>query len=164
VIQLLGEQIPSVPESFQRRLSEFDRDLYVCWHKSPFTRDAGRWKIERCTRHYGQGFDMSGRPLHDHTCQRVYIMMCQDEQGTPKPLGDWVFEKLREMRHNWETLGGDTRRGIETAIKLSDAIEEAAEQKREQKFEDVMKHNRADKRVQINKLHHLVQQHDVRPN
>jgi hypothetical protein len=163
-IQVIGDQTPSVPEDFQRRLQQFDRDLIVCWHKSPFSRQPGRWKIERCVRHIGQGFDLSGRPLHDHTCDRVYILMCQDDEGTPIPLGDWLFTKLREMRANWEARGGDTERGIRNALAESDALDQELAQKRELAEADMLAHNRKDKRIQINKLMHLIEQHDVRPN
>lgn len=153
---LVGEQIPSVPEEFQRRLAAFDKDLYVVWHKSPYSKQPGRWKIERCVRHFGG--------THSHVCERVYVLMCQDEDGVPKPLGDWVFEKLREMRSNWEALGGDTERGVRNAIALSDGIEQAMEQKREAAQEDMIHYNRKDKRFQFNKLIDLIARHDMRPN
>lgn len=163
MIQVIGNATPSTPEDFQRRLQSFDPDLLVVWHQSPFVKQAGRWKIERCVRHHA-GFDLSGRPLHTHICERVYILMCQDEEGTPKPLGEWIFEKLREMRSNWEALGGDTERGVKNALAASDDVEQEREQKRELDTQDVLAHNRKDKRVQINKLMHLVEQHSMRPN
>jgi hypothetical protein len=160
---VLGEQTPSIPVNFQRRLSAFDSDLYVVWHKSPASKQPGRWKIERCTRHFG-GRTESGRKVHDHTCVRVYILMCQDEEGTPKPLGDWVFEKLREMRSKWEALGGDTARGIQNALAESDRIEAELQTKREAAREDMITYNRKDKRLQINRLFNLIERHDLRPN
>lgn len=162
-IQLIGDQIPSFPESFARRLQDFDKDLHVMWHKSPFSKKPGRWKIEMCIRHYGRGFE-NGRPLHDHTCQRSYVMMCQDEEGTPMPLGDWVLQKLREMRANSESLGGPTERGLKNFREKSDAIDQQLEQKREADRADMIQHNRKDKRAQLNKLVDLVQRHDMRPN
>jgi hypothetical protein len=163
MIQIVGNAIPSVPEDFQRRLQSFDPDLYVVWHQSPFVKQAGRWKIERCVRHHA-GFDLSGRPLHTHICERVYILMCQDEEGTPKPLGDWVFAKLREMRANWEALGGDTERAVKNAIAISNNIDQEREAKREADTQEMIRYNRKDKRVQFNKLLHLISQHDMRPN
>lgn len=157
---LLGEQAPTFPEAFQRKLQAFDRDLLIVWHKPPHwpKKRRGVWKIERCTRHRPDGGP------HDHLCQRVYILMCQDEDGTPKPLGDWIFEKLREMRHNWERLGGDSEQGVVNALRESDRIEQQMTEKREAASADVKEHNRKDKRVQINKLMHLIEQHDLRPN
>jgi hypothetical protein len=79
-------------------------------------------------------------------------------------LGDWLFTKLREMRANWEARGGDTERGIRNALAESDALDQELAQKRELAEADMLAHNRKDKRVQINKLMHLIEQHDVRPN
>lgn len=165
-ILLLGEQTPTFPTDFQKRLQAFDRDLLIVWHHPPHWPKSRRgvWKVERCTRHYGKGFDLAGRPVHDHTCDRVYILMCQDEDGTPKPLGDWIFEKLREMRQNWERLGGDTEQGIQNALRESDQIEQEMQQKREAASLDVKEHNRKDKRLQINRLYDLIERHDMRPN
>jgi hypothetical protein len=163
-IVVVGDSTPDFPEEFQRKLQGFDRDLLVAWHQPPFVRKPGRWKIERCIRHFGKGFDVTGRPLHDHTCERVYVLMCQDDEDTPMPLGDWLFVKLGEMRHNWETLGGDTERGIQNAIAQSNSVEQEMQQKREQASVDMISYNRKDKRFQINKLLHLIQQHDVAPN
>lgn len=165
-ITLIGEQAPTFPADFQKRLQAFDRDLLIVWHQPPHwpRNRRGVWKVERCTRHFGKGFDLSGCPVHDHTCQRVYILMCQDEEGTPKPLGDWIFEKLREMRHNWEALGGDTEQGVKNALRESDRIEQQMTEKREAQSADVKEHNRKDKRLQINKLMNLVERHDMRPN
>lgn len=160
-ITVIGESLPSVPESFQKRLQQFDPDLYVTWHV--FRGKPGRWKIERCTHHYGS-FDLSGRPIHSHVCARVYILMCQDDEGTPLPLGEHVFEKLRQMRARWESLGGDTDRGVRNAIAESDRIETDLETKRQAAAEDVMAYNRKDKRLQINKAFDLIQRHDLRPN
>jgi hypothetical protein len=165
-IVVIGEATPSFPEDFQHRLQALDKDLLIIWHRPPHLppHRHGVWKIEICLRHHGKGYDFKGLPLHDHTCQRGYVLMCQDAEGTPMPLGDWIFEKLREMRHNWETLGGNTDRGVKNAIAESDRIEHEMTQKREAASEDVKRYNRKDKRIQINKLVHLVQQHDLRPN
>lgn len=164
-IVVLGESTPTFPQDFQNKLQDFDRDLLIAWHRPPHWPRSRRgvWKVERCTRHYA-GYDFSGRPKHDHTCQRVYVLMAQDEDGTPMPLGEWVFEKLRQMRANWERLGGDTKRGVRNALAESDRIEQELESKREADREDMIRYNRKDKRVQINRLVNLVEQHDMRPN
>lgn len=157
-IVVVGDSIPSVPDSFQEQLRRFDPDLYVVWHKSPHTRQAGRWKIERCAKHRPDGGP------HNHLCVRVYIMMCQDEEGTPVPLGEWVFNKLREMRANWERLGGDSERGIRNALAESDRIEEEVAKKREASSADVQSHNLRFNKNQFQKLYDLVSRHDMRPN
>lgn len=157
-IAVVGDSIPSVPEDFQKRLRAFDPDLYVVWHKSPHTRQPGRWKIERCTRHRPDGGP------HSHICVRVYILMCQDDEGTPKPLGDWVFEKLREMRANWEALGGDTERGVRNALALSNGIDQALEAKRDADSEDVKIHNSRSNKRQLTQVYDLIARHDLRVN
>jgi hypothetical protein len=157
---VVGDATPSFPEDFARRLKAFDPDLIITWHHPPTwpKHRRGVWKIERCDAHRSDGGQ------HSHLCHRVYILMCQDSDGTPMPLGEWVFEKLREMRANWEAFGGDTERGIRNALAESDRIEQEMQQKREAAAEDVKRYNRKDKRVQVNRLVHLVQQHDMRPN
>jgi len=156
-IVVLGEPTPSFPEDFQRRLQTLDSSLLVVWHKPPFVTKPGRWKIERCIQH-------NGGAQHSHVCNRVYILMCQDSDGTPMPLGDWVFDKLREMRQNWEAMGGDTERGVRNALAASDRIEQEMGTKREAAREDMIRYNRKDKRVQFNRLLTLVERHDMRPN
>lgn len=154
----MGDSIPSVPEEFQKRLQKFDPDLYIVWHKSPVTKQPGRWKIERCTRHRPDGGP------HNHICVRVYILMVQDEEGDPMPLGEHVFDKLREMRANWEALGGDTERGVRNALALSDSIEQELAAKREADSEDVKRHNSRFNKNQLSKAHDLIQRHDLRVN
>jgi hypothetical protein len=161
-ILVVGEDTPSVPESFQRRLASFDPDLYLVWHKSPHSSKPGRWKIERCTRHLG-GF-RNGIPVHDHTCVRVPILMVEDEERVPLPLGEYVFTRLREMRANWEALGGNTERGVQRAISISNALDQKLDEKREAARADVMQYNRKNNRAQFNKLYDLVSRHDMRPN
>jgi hypothetical protein len=159
-IVVMGESTPSFPEDFQKRLQAFDSSLLIVWHKPPHwpRHRRGVWKIERCVQHRPDGGP------HNHVCNRVYILMCQDSDGTPMPLGEWIFEKLREMRHNWEAMGGDTERGVRNALADSNRIEQEMEAKREAASEDMIHYNRKDKRVQINKLVTLVQRHDMRPN
>jgi len=90
--------------------------------------------------------------------------MCQDAEAVPMPLGEWIFQKLGEMRGNWEAFGGNTERGVKNALAESSRIEHEMVQKREAASEDVKRYNRKDKRIQINKLMHLIEQHDLRPN
>lgn len=164
-IVVLGESDPTFPADFQRKLQDFDPELLVSWHRPPHWPRSRRgvWKVERCTKHWG-GFDLSGRPKHSHICERVYVLMAQDADGTPMPLGEWVFEKLREMRQNWERLGGNTERGIRNALAESNAIEQSLEAKREAARQDVKEYNRKFNKVQINQVVDLVDRHDMRPN
>ena len=158
-----GESTPSFPEDFNRRLQSFDRDLWITWHKSPFSNKPGRWKIEMCVRHNG-GFRANGAPEHSHVCNRTYVTMVEDEEGTPLPLGEHVLDKLREMRANSESYGGQTERGLRNFVRASDNLDQELEAKREMAREDIKRYNRKDKRVQVNRLMHLIEQHDLRPN
>src|SRR5450631_4599787 len=89
-IEVLGDPTPSFPEDFNRKLQEFDRDLLVMWHLPPHLKtQPGRWKIEMCIKHSGENW-LNGRPKHSHVCDRTYVMMVQDDDGTPLPLGDHV--------------------------------------------------------------------------
>jgi hypothetical protein len=89
-ILVIGDDNPSHPEDFERKLQAYDKDLIIAWHRPDHwkkRRRPGCWKIEQCIRHNG-GFRMtSGVPKHTHICSRVYVMMVQDEQGSPHPAG-----------------------------------------------------------------------------
>lgn len=163
-IKVLGETVPSFPEDFNRRLQAFDRDLWITWHVSPVARNRpGCWKIEMCTRHRS-AFWPDGKPQHSHLCERVYVMMVQDEEDTPLPLGDHVVAKLSEMRSYTESFGGQTERGRENFIRHSNTVDETLAEKREAAAEDVKTHNSRFNRRQLRKLADLVAQHDMRPN
>lgn len=162
-ILVCGETTPSFPEDFNRRLQQFDKDLVLRWHKPPFSQKPGRWQILMCTQHF-EGSWPDGRPKHSHVCRVTYVMMVQDDEGTPLPLGEHVFAKLGEMRANSESYGGQTERGLQNFIRASNNLDEELKQKRESASEDVKRYNRKYHRVQVNKVVHLIEQHDLRPN
>lgn len=167
-IMMIGDDVPSHPEDFERRLQAYDKDLVISWHRPDHwkkRRRPGVWKIEQCVRHFGQ-LHADGRPKHTHVCSRVYVMMVQDEQGSPMPLGDHVMEKLRMMRTVSESYGGQTERGLKNFVHTSNAIDQALEDKREKARRDVIEHNRtfSGNRRQFNKFFDLIQRHDMRPN
>lgn len=164
-IILVGDQVPSAPTSFEERLQKYDKDLVLTWHKPPHWKRSrpGVWKVEQCVRHFG-GMRSNGLPEHTHVCQRVYVMVIQDEDGTPIPLGDHVIEKLQAMRAYSESFGGQTERGLVNFIRNSDSIDEELASKRAAAAEDLMAHNRRYHRVQMNRIFNMIQQHDMRPN
>lgn len=164
-IEVLGDSTPSFPEDFNRRLQAFDKDLIVAWHLPPhMRRKPGRWKIEMCVQHHAAELWADGRPKHSHLCQRIYVWMVQDDEGTPLPLGDHVLDKLREMRANSERFGGQTERGLRNFREHSKNIDAELEAKRQAASADMLAHNRRDKRAQFNKLMTLIERHDMRPN
>lgn len=164
-IEVLGDQTPSFPEDFNRRLQSLDKDLLVSWHLPPHMRQKpGRWKIEMCVQHHAGALWPDGRIKHSHLCQRSYVWMVQDDEGTPMPLGDHVLDKLREMRAYSESFGGQTERGRANFIQDSNRIDAELAAKREEASEDAVDHNRRFNRAQFNKLMQLVERHDMRPN
>lgn len=165
-IILVGDQTPTHPAEFERKLQAFDQDLAVVWHKPPHWRQSrsGVWKIEQCVGHLSGEFHADGRPKHTHLCMRAYVTCVQDEDGTPMPLGDHVFEKLRMMRANSESFGGETERGLSNWIRQSRAIDDELESKRAREREDVMAYNQKFNARQIANAVTLIQRHDMRPN
>ena len=162
-IVVVGDPSPSFPEDFNRRLQAFDKDLWITWHKSPASRKPGCWKIEMCVEHNGR-YRVNAMPEHDHLCRRIYVMMVQDEEGTPMPLGDHVFAKLGEMRANCDSFGGPTERGLKNFKQYSDSLDKELAEKRERESRDLMDYNRRDHRVQLNTFWNLIERHDMRPN
>jgi len=165
-IILVGEQTPTPPEEFERKLQQYDRDLIVAWHKPPTWKRSrpGVWKIEQCVRHLSGLLHPDGRPKHTHVCQRSYVMLVTDEQGSPLPLGEHVIEKLRAMRAYSESFGGETERGLKNFIRNSDAIDAELENRRAVAAEGIMQHNRKYNRVTLNRAYNLLERHDLRPN
>jgi len=70
--------------TFERRLKAFDPRL-----KLMFDQASKRWVILEWA------YDNSGWNI---------ILKCEDSEGKPKPLGDWVFNKLYAYRQNWITM------------------------------------------------------------
>lgn len=162
-IEVLGDSTPSFPEDFNRKLQNFDPDLWITWHVSPFSKKPGRWKIEMCGRHGGDYWP-TGKPKHSHLCDRTYVTMVQDEDGTPIPLGDHVIARLAGMRAYSESFGGQTERGRENFIRYSNDIDAGLAARREAASEDIKKHNSRFNRRQLKRLADLVARHDMRPN
>lgn len=163
-IEVLGDSTPSFPEDFNRKLQNFDPDLWITWHYPPHVKNKpGRWKIEMCTRHSGETWP-SGTPKHSHLCDRTYVAMVQDDDGTPLPLGEHVISKLQAMRAYSESFGGQTERGRENFIRHSNGLDADLAAKREAASEDVKTHNSRFNRRQLKRLADLVARHDMRPN
>lgn len=71
-----------VDSSFEKRLKAFDPDL-----KLMFDQNSKRWHV------------LTWRSI-DSSWQ--ILIKAEDDQGNPKPLGDWIFNRLFVYRHNWE--------------------------------------------------------------
>lgn len=148
---------PTIPASFLTWLKGFDKDLFVLW--SP-TRQ--RHLIHMCVEHVVDG------PLinqgHTHLCRSVYVLIAQDRDGTMVPLNDRVKEQLQKMRANSEAFGGQTEQGLNNFKAYSNYIDRQMAEKREENLQDVVAHNRKDKRVQFNKLKLLMDHLFTKPN
>lgn len=68
--------------SFERRLKAFDPNL-----KLLFDQNRRRWRILEWAPD-GSGWNL--------------LMSAEDDEGNPKPLGEWIFNKLFVWRHNAE--------------------------------------------------------------
>ena len=69
---------------FERRLKQFDPNLRL-----RFNRFNERWYVlEKAL--IGSGYNI--------------ILKCEDDKGNPKPVGEWLFNKLFVMRHNYDEL------------------------------------------------------------
>lgn len=163
-IQVVGDQIPSFPEDFNRRLQNIDPDLYVTWHQPPFSNKAGRWKIEQCIGHHAQGNWPGGHPKHSNVCNRIYVAMAQDDEMTPLPLGDWLIDKLQKMRQYVDSLGGPTARGAENFRRESDNLDAERSAKIAHEMAEIARLNSVDNRRQWNEIWNFFSVHDPRPN
>lgn len=67
---------------FESRLRAFDRNLKLC-----FDQVRKRWTVLE------KAYDRPGYNV---------LIVAEDEQGNPKPLGEWVFNKLWVCRKRWE--------------------------------------------------------------
>lgn len=102
---------------FERRLRNFDPNLRLM-----FDQVKKRWVILEWA------YDNSG-----WNC----ILIAQDKEGNPKPLGDWVFNQLFVKRHNYEVKRS---MGVDAYIKH---LEEKAKIQKQQIAENASDDNQA---------------------
>lgn len=81
--------------AFEKRLKNFDPRLILQFDI-----------FKRCWKIYELAYDNSG--LYN------LILTCETPDGKPKPLGEWVFNKLSILRHQYEQ---DMRLGIDASIR-----------------------------------------------
>jgi hypothetical protein len=74
------------------------------------------------------------------------------------------LEKLREMRANSESYGGQTERGLRNFIYTSNEIDRIDGRKAPGGAQDIIEHNRKFNRRHFNEFYNLVERHDMRPN
>lgn len=153
LIQCIGDDGIRTPDpSFVARLKAFDSDLTASWNKLK-----NRWTIYQCIEHH----PLSGE--HSHLCRRTYVWLCQDEEGTMIPLGDYVMNRLAEMRRN-SSQWGEGEVALQRFKRHVANVEAEMKAKRERDMADISNHNRKFNKRQLEQVRHLMQQHDMRPN
>ena len=80
------------------------------------------------------------------------------------PLGDHVFDKLRQMRSNTEPFGGANERGLKNFREYTDRVDQEMCQKSHDPMREVARLNSIDHQIQPNRARMLMQRHDMRPN
>jgi hypothetical protein len=139
----------TVPEWFSQKLRDLDTKLYVVWNPN-----IDRWIIARCLR--------PECALSEHKqdeCGATLVMRVESEHfGGYSPLGEHVISKLYEM-DTWRKYGSH-----ENLVRVTEAEEARQKEKIAQDQKEDIQHCSRDNRRQMNQLHHLVQQHDLRLN
>lgn len=94
---------------FERRLKAFDDRL-----KLMFDQNKKRWVI------------LEWSPAYQ---QFNHLITAEDENGNPKPLGEWVFNQLFVSRHNHEVKMKDSNQFFSNLVSLADTQKEMIESK-----------------------------------
>lgn len=141
---------PAIPDGFRERLRALDPDLCVAWNYVK-----KRFVIEQCVKH------LSGTAEHTHVCDRLYVLMVQDEDGCMMPLGEKVIEmvKARDVAR----LGY----GPNDLSRFQRDIKAAAKQEIERRQEagaEVIRYGSRHNRRQLLKAIHLIQNHSLDVN
>jgi len=142
---------PSIPEWFLVQLRSIDAGLVVYWNKFQ-----NRFVIDRC---------INPAP-HTHTaaCERANVMICEDEEHGYMGPSDRILEKLRSM-DAWTKYGSSGEPGLMRQRKERENAKAEWDRKAEEEARAIWRDGFRDDRVQVNRLVHLLQQHDVlRPN
>lgn len=153
-IQLTGrDAAPTVSEQFKKQLRALDPTLCVRWNQPPaFSKRPPRFVIEQCVRHHAAGTE------HDHTCQRIYVLICQDADGCMLPLGETVLEEIRARD---VTKAGYGPNDLKKFCDDNQALVLAERKKMEQDQEDSIRHASKFNRRHLLRAVNLMGQHDV---
>jgi hypothetical protein len=140
----------TVPDWFRLQLRSVDPSLIVY-----FNPIRNRWVIDRCTL---GGMGHVSDHAHTAECPKTNVFWVQGEAGEYMPLCDAVISKLRSM-DAWSKFGS-----WENMTRLAENKEADQKEAIQQEMKDDIKHASRDGRVQMNKMVHLIQQHDLRLN
>ena len=142
MIYLVGEDARSVPDWFKRGLRNIDPAL-VCY----YNRFQNHFCIDRCV----HGSDC---PSSDHiSCQKASVHVFEH-------MSESVLDKIRSM-DAWTKYGDNGETGLMRQRKERENAKAEWDAKAAEDAKQVWRDGFRDDRVQINKLVHLLQQHDV---
>lgn len=152
-IELIGGGSPSVPDWFRIRLRELDPTLLVRWNQPPpFSRRPARFVIEQCVRHHASTSE------HNHLCERIYVLQCQDDEGAMMPLGEAVLNEIKRRDVAAAGYGPDD---LARFCADNQALVLAEREKIDQAQTDAVKHASRFNRRQLLHAITLMGRHDV---
>lgn len=141
---------PTIPDWFMTALRHIDPALFVLWNPN-----RGRWIIARCIRG-----DNTTHGEHDQkVCAQTLVLVVESElYGGYVPLTEGTLDKLRSM---------DQWTKFKSAEEMQAALNDEETKQREKIDRDMredIEHCGKDGRVQLNRAHHLIQQHNLTVN
>lgn len=105
--------------TFEKRLQAFDPRL-----KLMFDQQSKRWVVLEWA------YDDSGWNI---------ILKCEDREGNPKPLGEWVFNKLFVFRKQWEAkMEKGPDKWLDDMVAECTEIQKEQERKASEKHQDMI--------------------------
>ena len=141
-IVLVGSESTEIPAWFRRRLKDIDRALVVYFN--PFRRV---FCIDRCVK----GSDCLSS---DHvSCEKTNVMLFEH-------IGESALEKLKSM-DAWTRFGGNDEAALQRSRRTHEIAKEDWEAKRREEARQSYRETQKDERLAVNKLKHLVEQHDI---
>lgn len=143
-------EAPAIPDGFRERLRQIDPALCIAWNSIK-----KRFVIEQCVRHFAGGTE------HTHVCDRLYVLIVQDDEGCMMPLGEKVFEmiKARDVSragYGPEDLARFQRESRERGKGEKLRLEKAGEEQ--------IRYASRFNRPQLQRAIHLIQQHNLTAN
>jgi hypothetical protein len=155
-IKLVGGGQPAVPESFRAKLKALDPNLCVRWNQPPaFSKRPPRFVIEQCVKHHAAGTE------HDHTCERLYVMLVQGPDGSMAGLGDWVLDEIKRRDVQRSGYGPDDLARF-CRDNQTEVLAQRAKMEKDQ--EESVRHASKFNRRQLCRALTLMGRHDLRVN
>lgn len=138
---------PTIPEWFLTSLRAIDAGLVIYWN-----RHMNRFVIDRCIN--------SVPHTHTPSCQRANVLICEDEEHGYMGPCDRILDKIKSM-DAWTKYGDSGEIGLMRQRKERENAKADFDAKAAEDAKAIWRDGFKDDRCQINKLVHLLQQHDV---